>query len=65
VKAKEYDVLRMAVKDGVAHGWRRAYKHADVEPCAEEADRVKDAIEDEVTNAICEWFDFDTPEAEG
>ena len=64
MKAKEYDVLVMAVEEGVAAGWRHAYKHSDVEPPNEDADPVKRHIVDDVLTAICEWFNFDPQESE-
>ena len=52
-----YTVLDRAVEEGIAHGWTRAHKHTDKpEPGA-----VKDSIEREVMNAICEFFDFEPP----
>lgn len=59
VRAKEYDVLRRAVTNGVAFGWRHAYKHADTCPPLEEEERVKEHLVDEVMSAVCEWFDFE------
>ncbi len=55
MKAREYDVLSMAVEQGVICGMRRAYKHN----AAPTADQVEAAIADAVKNAICEWFYFE------
>jgi len=61
MRAKEYDVLEMAVGQGVTFGWSRAHKHID----KPEPEAIQDAIRDDVLNAICEWFDFErVPEAE-
>lgn len=29
MKVRAYDVLRRAVEEGTAYGWRRAHKHSD------------------------------------
>lgn len=55
---RSYDVLRRAVEDGVAYGYRRAHKYVD----KPEEEAVKEAIESAVLGEICEWFDFDTAE---
>jgi hypothetical protein len=51
---RSYDVLRRAVEDGVAYGYRRAHKYSD----KPEPEAVKEAIEQAVMSEICEWFDF-------
>jgi len=62
MKAKEYDVLRRAVEDGVRYGLHRAVKYGDVEEAVykfvEEAG-TQDAIVDAVLNEVCEWFGFE------
>lgn len=58
VRLRAYDVLCDAVERGVAYGWRRAHKHDD-KP-GEEA--IRGAIEDAVTNALCEVLAFDDGE---
>jgi len=58
VRAKEYEVLRRAVEEGVAAGLRRFNKYAP-EGQQVDADRVADAVEEAVTGSICEWFDFE------
>ena len=55
LKPKTWEVLRMAVEEGVAYGYQRAHKHTD-QP-SEEA--VKQAIEEAVLNAIGNWFHMD------
>ena len=61
MRAKEYDVLFMAVEQGVASGVRRAYKHTDSEwP----TDDQQAAIVNGVMDAICEWFDFENANQE-
>lgn len=54
MKAREYDLIQMAVEDGVEIGYARAYKHTD-DPSEYE---IKDHLQREVMNSICEWFDF-------
>lgn len=58
VRLRAYDMLCRAVEEGVAYGWRRAHKHGD-KP-GEEA--IRGAIEDAVTNALCEVLAFDDGE---
>lgn len=58
MKAREYEVLKMAIDQGVTCGWRRAHKHNE----SPDAGVITDAIIDAVTNAICEWFTFDDVE---
>jgi len=55
----KYKVLEMAVQDGVAIGYRRAFKYND----NPDEDAIIDRIQQEVMNQICEWFKFeDIPE---
>ena len=58
MRAKEYDVLVMAVEQGVASMLRRADKHADDRLTDAQRDRIE-ANTNEVVGAICEWFDFE------
>ena len=60
MRAKEYEVLQMAVESGVVLGWQHAHKH--VEKPGESA--ICDRITEDVLTAICEWFDFPEPERE-
>ena len=55
MRAREYDVLSRAVEEGVRLGWQHAHKHDD-QPSAE---AIQERIEQDVLNAICEWFTFD------
>lgn len=54
MKPREHEVLLIAVEAGVASGLRRAFKHRE-EPEPDQA--VRDVIEQEVINAIYEWFE--------
>ena len=66
MRAKEYKVLEMAISEGAAFGWRRAFKHAENAPIITEAqlaDRER-AFCEEITTAICEWFDHEENEKE-
>lgn len=58
MKVSAYVVLCRALEEGIAIGWMRAHKHTD-KP-TEEA--VKNDIENEVLNAICEFFKFEDEE---
>jgi predicted Zn-dependent protease with MMP-like domain len=55
MKLRAYDVLRRAVEEGAAYGWRRAHKHTDTPG----EDAIVDQIVQGVLNEICEYFDFD------
>lgn len=55
MKAKEYDVLKMAIEEGVAYGVKRAFKHTDT-PFES---TIKTEVEIAVMASISEWFDFD------
>jgi|688.fasta_scaffold03599_23 hypothetical protein len=50
-----YRILEMAVRDGIAIGYRRAFKY-DEKP---DDDFVIDKIEQAVMTQICEWFKFE------
>jgi len=54
IRARCYEVLRRAVEEGVARGWTLAHKHTDTP----EAEHVREAIESQVMDEICEWFEF-------
>jgi hypothetical protein len=58
MKPDLYRILSMAVRDGAAIGYRRAYKHDD----SPDEDRIIDAIENAVMMQICEWFRFEERE---
>jgi len=55
MKVGAYDVLRRAVEEGAAYGWRRAHKHTD----APGEDAIVDQIVQGVLNEVCEYFDVD------
>lgn len=57
MKPRTYQVLTMAVEEGVAYGVHRAYKHSD-NPTQE---YMTNCIADAVLNSICEWFDLEDP----
>jgi predicted Zn-dependent protease with MMP-like domain len=48
-------ILRRAVEEGAAYGWRRAHKHTD----APGEDAIVDQIVQGVLNEVCEYFDVD------
>lgn len=62
MKAKEYDVMRMAVEAGIRLGIRRHYKHRDTCPTDEEIEQLANTIEDNVMTSVCEWFTFEERE---
>jgi hypothetical protein len=55
MKPDEYKVLQMAIQDGIAIGYRRAFKHNE----NPDEDAVIDRIQQEVMTQICEWFKFE------
>ena len=55
VRVDTYRVMAEAVERGVAAGWRRAHKHVE----SPTGDTINAHIENEVLNAICEYFKFD------
>jgi hypothetical protein len=55
MKVRAYSVLRRAVEEGVAYGWRRAHKYSE-EP---DATSIEEQIVTAVLNEVCEYFDFD------
>lgn len=55
MKPKTYQVLSMAVEEGVRYGISRAHKHSD-NPTEE---YLTIAVTDQVLNSICEWFDLE------
>lgn len=52
LRPKTWEVLRMAVEEGVALGYNRAHKHQD----NPDEHAIKAAIEETVLGCICEWF---------
>jgi hypothetical protein len=62
MRARDYEILRRAVEEGIARGWTRAHKHTET-PTPEE---VQDMIESAILDEICEWFEFPpSPSLEG
>lgn len=55
MKAREYELLHMAVEDGVDVGYKSAHRHTDTPTKA----MLKDCVRREVMGQICEWFDFE------
>jgi hypothetical protein len=54
MRPNDYKVLCMAIEEGIAYGYTRAFKHTDTP--SEEV--IKIAMEESVLSSICEWFDF-------
>jgi len=57
MKAKEYQLLEDCVMNGVARGFRLAFKHTD-DPSHE---LMQEQIQHAVMTEIVEWFDFEDP----
>ena len=51
---KTYEILERCVYDGVAMGYDRAFKHNDYP----DNDHIKESINREVMNEICNWFNI-------
>ena len=64
MRAKEYEILQMAVENGVGFGIGRFDKHRDTPLTDAEVGSLREHLEREVLGAICEWFSFQD-EAEG
>jgi hypothetical protein len=58
LRPRTYNVLQLAIEDGVKCGWHRAHKHTE-NPNEED---IYQAIESAVMDSICEWFIFDDEE---
>lgn len=54
VTLNAYAIIRRAVEEGVAHGWRRAHKYSKTPT----KDTARDAIEDEVMLALSEVVEW-------
>jgi hypothetical protein len=54
MKAKTHRILEMAIEQGVARGYRRAFKHTD----SPLEDAILESIEDCVMGEIYEYFTF-------
>ena len=61
MSVRAYTVLRRAVEEGVAYGWRRAHKHTH----APDEKLIEDQIVTGVLNEICLYFDFSDDFVEG
>lgn len=55
MKPKTYVILERAIEEGIARGYRRAFKHTG-EPSE---DFIRSEIENAVMGNICEVFSFD------
>ena len=55
MRVRAYEVLRRAIEDGAAYGWRRAHKHT----ATPSEETIKDEIVTGILNEVCEYFDFD------
>lgn len=54
MKPKILPVLEMCIENGLAYGYRRAFKHDD-NPSEE---FITNAIKDSIMHELYEWFDF-------
>lgn len=54
MKPKVYNLLSLAIEEGIAHGYQRAFKHND----SPQEQEILNTIHIEVMNALCEYFDF-------
>ena len=57
VRIRTYEVVSDAVERGVAVGYRRAHKHLE-RGDTPAPDVLRDILEQEVMNALCEVLDF-------
>lgn len=55
MKPKFRVILEQAIEEGVARGYRRAFKHND----SPSEDAILHSIEDCVMGSLYEYFDFD------
>jgi hypothetical protein len=55
VRLDAYGIVQRAVEEGVARGYRRAFKHTD----APGEERIRASVEREVMDALCEVLRFD------
>lgn len=61
MKPKFYEVLDLAIEQGVAQGLRRAWKHRSDGPTEEVLAEVKECVHSAVLDALHEWFDINRP----
>ena len=55
MKPKFLPVLEMCIENGLAHGYRRAFKHTD-NPTEEE---MTEQIRQSIMHELYEWFDME------
>ena len=55
MKPKILPVLEMCIENGLAYGYRRAFKHTD-DPTEEQ---ITQAIKDAIMLELYEWFDME------
>lgn len=60
LRVRAYDVLRRAIEEGAAYGWRRAHKHTD----SPDEETIQEQMVTGILNEVCELFEFDEPEAD-
>lgn len=58
MRARTFVILEQAIEEGVARGYRRAFKHND----SPEEHEIMDSIVDCTMGAISEYFIFDETE---
>ena len=60
VTPRFYQVLQMAIEEGIARGYTLAYKYQDDPP----PDRIKEQIYDCVMGSLHEWFEMPKEDVE-
>lgn len=55
MKPKTYNILSLAVEEGIRHGYRHAFKHTETP----DPDMAISNIHSETMAAILDYFDFD------
>lgn len=55
MKVRTWVILERAVEEGIAYGYRRAFKHDD----HPDEETIKEALLNSVMSSISEVFDFD------
>ena len=55
MRAKEYQLVEVAVEIGLQVGWNRAHKHVD----SPTEDAILAAQQNAILNELCEKFEFD------
>jgi hypothetical protein len=54
VKIKAYNIISRAVEEGIDFGYRRAHKYTNTPS----EDTIKDELEREIMNSLCEVLEF-------